>query len=212
MSTTGIYVIMNTASDRCYVGSAVNIARRRGQHFIQLGRGVHCNQHLQRAWNKHGRKSFTFDTVLSCYKEYLLWFEQCAINGYSDLSGWKCLYNIQPVAGSPLGVKHSPEHRKRNGDARRGKPLCPETRAKMADSRIGKRASDETRAKMSATRKGRKCKTRTAEHNARIGAAKKGKPLSPEHSAKISAGLKGKCSSERMSRTAHARWARIKTI
>jgi len=50
----GIYKITCTANKRIYIGSAVNLLKRKRDHFNTLRRNNHCNLHMQRAWNKYG--------------------------------------------------------------------------------------------------------------------------------------------------------------
>jgi hypothetical protein len=79
-------------------------------------------------------------------------------------------YNILPVAGSSLGLKHSAE-----------------TKAKMSAARIGCIVSAETKAKLSATKKGNqyaKGLQHSAETIAKLSAARKGRLLSADTKAK----------------------------
>src|SRR6266702_3230850 len=57
---SGVYVIQNVITSDCYVGSSVDIARRKLKHFYQLRSNKHGNQHLQSAYNKYGHDSFLF--------------------------------------------------------------------------------------------------------------------------------------------------------
>lgn len=61
--TQGIYKIINLINNKFYVGSAVNLKRRKTQHFSKLRTGKHRNTHLQAAWNKHGEQAFVFVVV-----------------------------------------------------------------------------------------------------------------------------------------------------
>ncbi len=58
---SGVYVIQNVITGDCYVGSSVDIARRKLKHFHQLRSNKHGNQHLQSAYNKYGHDSFLFN-------------------------------------------------------------------------------------------------------------------------------------------------------
>ena len=59
----GIYKIINIVNNKFYVGSAVNLTRRKTRHFSELRNGKHPNKHLQAAWLKYGEKSFIFVVV-----------------------------------------------------------------------------------------------------------------------------------------------------
>ena len=101
---SGIYKITCTANGRIYVGSAVDLERRKHDHFKRLKRGTHSNQRLQNAYNKYGRKAFTFDVLEHVADvEVLIEREQHYIDTLEPE------FNICRVAGSPLGVKHTEE-------------------------------------------------------------------------------------------------------
>lgn len=59
----GIYMIMNTENQKCYIGYSTNITSRWYRHKYHLRKGTHTNNHLQKAWNKYGEKFFTFSVV-----------------------------------------------------------------------------------------------------------------------------------------------------
>lgn len=48
----GVYQIRNTQNNKLYIGSSVNIDKRRRQHFTDLKNNQHHNIHLQRSYNK----------------------------------------------------------------------------------------------------------------------------------------------------------------
>lgn len=56
----GIYMILNTTNNKCYVGSSKEIYQRKRRHIKDLQKNVHHSQHLQNAWNKYGENSFIF--------------------------------------------------------------------------------------------------------------------------------------------------------
>lgn len=60
---SGIYVILNRADGKMYVGSSYDISHRWRKHRESLRRGKHHSPYLQRAWNKHGEKAFAFIVV-----------------------------------------------------------------------------------------------------------------------------------------------------
>ncbi len=85
-----------------YVGSAVDLRKRKGAHLTDLRRGVHNNKFLQHAFDKHG-DAFEFEILLLCEPCDLLRCEQHFIDKL------KPRYNLCRVAGSSLGVKKRPE-------------------------------------------------------------------------------------------------------
>ena len=167
---TGIYVITNITNLMNYVGSSVCIHKRWNEHKWALGKGIHENSHLQRAWNKYGEEAFSFNLVEECQVTELIEREQFWI----DFLEFDKLYNQSKSASSPmLGRKHSEE-----------------SKAKMSEQQKGKPRSIEQRIKQSATMK--------AVARSNSGSFKKGhipsntgESRSPETCAKISVKLKG---------------------
>lgn len=103
MAESGIYEIVNLRNGKRYVGSAISIEKRWKEHRRDLLAGRHKNRHLQNAWAKYGEAVFEF-RILEIVGETgkLVEREQAHLDlGYD--------YNISPTAGSPLGVKHTPE-------------------------------------------------------------------------------------------------------
>jgi group I intron endonuclease len=88
---------------KVYVGSAVNLKRRRQNHFDDLRRGDHGNPHLQNHVNKYGSEDLWFGIIEFCSEERLIEREQYWIDAL------KPDFNICLIAGSSLGVKRSPE-------------------------------------------------------------------------------------------------------
>ena len=170
MVQAGVYVIENTMNGNIYVGSAVNLRKRKGHHFSALRRGDHHNPHMQRTWDKYGKGIFKFSAKYICEPEECLFWEQCFIDA------WEPEYNICPTAGNVLGRKHSAK-----------------TKAKMSAAAMGHTVSKEVRAKLSAARKGKKLPPRTREHRDKISASQignkrfLGKKHSQETRAKMSA-------------------------
>lgn len=94
----------------------------------------------------------------------------------------KPAYNLAPVAGSPLGYKHTDE-----------------AKENMRKAQLGNKHSTETKAKMSEARKGNQNAAGQKHTQERIAARLikiKGVPKSAEHKAKIAAGNRGKFVSE----------------
>lgn len=143
----GIYKIVNIQNDNFYIGSAVNLARRRARHFSELRNNKHNNKHLQAAWNKYGECSFVFTVVeLVAYRDTLHIAEDRWLSGHV---GAKYCYNIGRAAIAPmLGLcgPLSPTWGYRHTE---------EARAKIAVAGVGRVVSAVTRAKRSAATKGR---------------------------------------------------------
>ena len=63
---TGIYRIVNTVSNKAYVGQSLRVKKRVHEHFRLLRLGKHTNQHLQRSYNKHGEDAFVWELEVLC--------------------------------------------------------------------------------------------------------------------------------------------------
>lgn len=55
---SGIYAIINTKTNKHYIGSAINFEERWKRHFKDLDNGNHHSIKLQRSYNKHGKDAF----------------------------------------------------------------------------------------------------------------------------------------------------------
>jgi group I intron endonuclease len=130
---SGIYTI-TSPSGKQYVGSAVHFKQRWKVHVSELRKGKHHSRPLQSAANKYGLEALVFARFLSVLsKEDLIAYEQIVIDTL------KPAYNMCPVAGSPLGFKHSDETcaklraawLRRKENASKGKPYSREARLKV---------------------------------------------------------------------------------
>ena len=194
---TGIYAIENTVNGKMYVGSAADLKKRGSQHFAQLRDSVHHSRKLQRSYNKHGKEIFEFRTLLVCRKEDLLFYEQLAIDKFSAVKGG---YNIAPIAGSPTGVKRTPEAKANYSAASKAKWADPEFRTRQSAASKTVQADPEYRAKISAARKATwadpeyRAKMKIAqadpEYRAKISAVRKAAMADPEFRARQSATMK----------------------
>jgi group I intron endonuclease len=171
-----VYAITHLASGRVYVGSASNISVRWKNHLITLRNKTHRNRFLQRAWNKYGESAFQWLIIEPASNAAdLIAREQNWIDSLKA-SNPRHGYNAAPVAGSSLGVKHTPETIQKYRDAARARPpRSAEVNARFASFWKGRKQSaehiankasalrayyarvpmsQETRAKMSASKKG----------------------------------------------------------
>jgi group I intron endonuclease len=128
---SGIYKIVNTKNGKLYVGSAVNIIKRWGEHLCLLRHGIHHSPHFQYAYNKDAEESFKFEIIeLVDNKEYLIPKEQIWLDHYQSYID-KLGYNIHHIAGSPLGMKHTDKTKEKISIANKGRKLSPEHKAKL---------------------------------------------------------------------------------
>lgn len=187
----GVYLIRNTDSGKCYIGSAVNLRVRWNSHQNALKRQAHDNRHLQNAWNMYGSQAFVFAPLLYCHESDRVWFEQRALDSFTVTRGRSGLYNLSPTASCVRGVQRTEETRQKLSEAGKGRRHSPESRAKMRlaalgnKRNLGRKASPEARAKLSAV-----MKARTVTWGDKISAGQKGRVMTPEHRAKLSEAAK----------------------
>lgn len=190
--SSGIYRITCTSTGKIYIGSAVNLRRRQYHHWYYLSHQSHKNPKLQAAWNKYGEEAFTFDVLeLVLLPELLTAREQYWFNKLKPFG--KKGYNISPTAGSSLGFRHSPEAREKMRKDRLGKKLSEEHKRKIGDASKGKPRPPEIIEKMRIANLGREF---SATHRANIRASAIGRKLSPETREKLSIAGRGRTMSE----------------
>lgn len=157
----GIYAIKNVLNDKCYIGSTIDLYRRRCEHISQLRNNKHKNRHLQFSWNKNGEDVFVFE-VLEVIDDY----DQLQTTEQRYLDDCVNKYNIREIAESNRGMKLSPrteEQRKRMSEQRKGKTSSfkgkkhtEESLRKNRESHTGKKQSQETIDKRVAKNTGKK--------------------------------------------------------
>jgi group I intron endonuclease len=175
----GIYKIINVVNNKFYVGSAVDLKRRKTRHFSELRNGKHNNRHLQVAWLKYGEQSFVFVVVEALADDADLlaaeniWLKEHVGKDYCYNIGVDATAPMLGVGGeaSPTwGRKRTPEELAAQNWA--GKVHTPEAKELIRQHLLGKPKSAEVRAKISATLMG--------EGNFWFGKKR------PDHGAKVS--------------------------
>lgn len=159
----GIYKIINIINNKFYVGSAVDLKRRKTRHFSELRTGKHNNRHLQAAWLKYGEQGFVFVVVEELPDDAdLLAAENVWLKEHV---GKEHCYNLGVDATAPMlgmvgeqsptwGYKHTPENLARIGVASKARAQSDEEKTKRRATMRGKPQPAEVRAKISATLSG----------------------------------------------------------
>lgn len=92
-----VYCILNTQTNRRYVGSTINYSHRKADHIHRLRKGIHYSRAMQNDFDEFGEESFvTFklEEVLTFDNEKLFEREQYWMDKYQPV------YNINPKAGN----------------------------------------------------------------------------------------------------------------
>ena len=111
---SGIYIFINKVNQKCYIGSAVDLNKRRLDHLCLLRQNNHHSRHFQRSFNKHKENNFLWFILERVEKSDLIKKEQY----YMDILNPE--YNICKIANSSLGVKRSKETCDKIGKAKMG--------------------------------------------------------------------------------------------
>lgn len=141
---SGIYKITNLITNNFYIGSSVNIDRRKKEHYLLLFNNKHYNNKLQDSFNEYGDENHIFEVLENCEVSLLIKTEQYYIDNL------KPILNINSFAGSVLGYKHTEG-----------------SKIKMSISKLGTKRSEETKRKISINHskhnKGKECSYKTKQ-------------------------------------------------
>jgi len=160
MKKSGIYKIINVVNNKFYVGSAVDLRRRKTRHFSELRLGKHNNAHLQSAWNKYGEKAFTFVIVeehpvgANILAAENVWLKKHVGKDYCYNLGVDAVAPMLGKGGelSPTwGYEHTPEAKLKIGKHSRGRRHRKESKERIRAYLIGKPKPAEVRAKIAAS-------------------------------------------------------------
>ena len=90
----GIYKIINTVNNKCYIGQSIDIYQRWAEHKSALNHNRHHAQGLQNAWNKYGENVFEFQVIEECdvkdlidKEMYYIQYFDSYYNGYNGSKG-----------------------------------------------------------------------------------------------------------------------------
>lgn len=132
----GVYAIINSDNLKVYVGSSIRIRNRVNSHKCATRVGKSHNRFLHRAILK-SPNSFELSLIEEVSDpNSLLQREQFWIDFYQSFNP-EFGYNIAPIAGNCIGVKHSPEVVEKSASTRRGRKQSREHVRKMADAHRG---------------------------------------------------------------------------
>lgn len=130
---SGIYIITNTLNNKVYIGSSVDILKRKYEHFSMSNK---CAKLLLKSFIKNGIDKFTFEILEECDKDLLYNIEQKYLDQYESYNRLKG-YNISPIArGSRYNFNSETALKTLN--IKRNKGFNKNTYPKLSISKIGK--------------------------------------------------------------------------
>lgn len=119
----GVYKIINLVNNKIYVGSSIDLYKRKSSHFSALRNNFHCNKYLQSSYNKYGENNFIFDVIEYIDdKDKLLDREQYWLDTLNPCDN-NIGYNMLPTAGNSLGFKFPKEYKEKMGVSCRGEKI-----------------------------------------------------------------------------------------
>ena len=140
---TGVYIIKNTINKKVYIGSAKCLLKRIKDHIKRLKSNTHRNSYLQNHYNKY-INSFYFEVLCFCDLDLLIEKEQYYIDFYQSYKR-KNGFNINPIASSRLGTRHSDETKRKYSEMRKGVKFSDEAKNNMS---MAKQGSKHSRSKL----------------------------------------------------------------
>lgn len=200
---SGIYLIKNLSNGKGYVGSTINLAERKHQHFGCLRKNQHHSPHLQYSFNKYGKENFKYYIIAYCAPEELLAKEDFYINYFKTMDR-KYGYNINTAERHTISEETKAKISKSVSIARTGKKHSKETKEKISKTvsviLTGKKHSMETKAKISKSLQGIKNPAFGKHHSLEtkqkiskaVSIAMTGRKCSAETRQKISESLRAK--------------------
>ena len=82
MKISGVYQIINTITGDFYIGSSIDLEKRKQQHFRESSWKQNPNKPLYKDIKQYGKNSFLFKPIWLCDPEELKKYEQAAIEKY----------------------------------------------------------------------------------------------------------------------------------
>jgi GIY-YIG catalytic domain/NUMOD3 motif len=206
------YIILNTATNKRYVGKAEDIQQRWRQHkSVAFNPNAECyNYPFYRSIRKYSKisddieKIFVFELVEEYENEidafdrevYLVSYYKTNIREHGNKSQG---YNQTTGGEGTSGLKWSLESRKKFSEKTKGRPVSEETKKKLIITSTGLVHTEKAKQKMSVSKMGDKNpqfgKMKSQEEKDHLSNLLSGKPKPKrtiEHSASISKARKGK--------------------
>lgn len=195
---SGIYCIIHRGTGLCYVGSSINIGKRRYEHIYDSRHGSTNRFHI--ALRAFGEDAFDFEVLEECPQEllmdrerfYIVFTGAASIDGFNTRSNPNATYDhvVSDVTRARISASKKAQNRKLTPEQKEmvrisstGRIKSAECRAKMSAAHAGKKKSDEHRANLSKSRTGWKMDETT---KAKISAAFIGREFSEESKQKMS--------------------------
>ena len=194
----GVYLILNKENGKFYIGSSATASARVRVHLKGSGSVV-----VGHALKKHGEESFCAFLLESCPREDLpsregFWIQKLKPNyNLTTLTDTGGRINhpasIAKTQAARAGYRHSPETRRKIGEANKGRLRTPEQQARMSKAL---KESPRVQAHVAKLIEQNAKRIKTPEEKARWAAKVRGRKWTPEQKAAASLRHAGKKMSE----------------
>lgn len=166
----GIYRFVNNTNGKSYVGRSNDLRHRYTEHISLLRRNAEPCVKLNRAWQKYGEDSFSYEILCYCDESEL---NEKEVYYISLFDSFKNGYNCTMGGGGIVGYKHTDEAKEKIGRAFRGKPLPEGQKKLLSDLQKGKTLTEEHKQALrdawTDERKKRLSETRSGENHPNYG-------------------------------------------
>lgn len=152
---SGIYTIENTIDCKLYVGYTKDFHKRRRCHWSELERGVHANDHLQRAVNLYGIDKFKFEILEEWSEDMLVCMEHwwcMMLNVHNDKYG----YNINITHPHKKYASMSEQAKRRSSEKQKGREFTQEHKDRIREKRKSQVITEQHKQRTRQTILGRK--------------------------------------------------------
>ena len=106
MKISGVYEIVNTITGDFYIGSSIDLKRRKRQHFCENTWRNKPNSHLYKDMKQYGKDNFLFKPIWLCDPEELKKYEQIAIEKHNPK------YNIRDAYTGMSKEEYNKQYKK----------------------------------------------------------------------------------------------------
>ncbi len=144
-NASGIYKITCSANKKIYIGSSINLCRRKNEHWNDLRQNKHSNPIMQSAWNKYGEQTFVFEVLELVLPMDPTNREQHWLNKFKPFGrkGFNLAHDARAPMRGTNGRKASPETREKMRQAQQNRNVSPENLEKMKRGALGRKQSPE---------------------------------------------------------------------
>lgn len=111
MKISGVYEIVNIITGDLYIGSTVDLKRRKIQHLCESTWRKNPNKQLYKDIKQYGKNNFLFKPIWLCNPEELKKYEQLAIEKYRPQ------YNIRDAYTRLSKEEYQKKYRKEKADS-----------------------------------------------------------------------------------------------